>query len=158
MSRAFGPGVPFPPTLFFVVAFAVGLGLHDWHPWPFVSPETARPPRVWVGGGLLVAGAAIFWWGMATFARARTGIMLERPAEDLVTYGPYRWSRNPMYVGYVLAYLGLAALSNTVWPVLMLPIALVLLSLVIIQREERYLRSVFGEAYDAYCRRVGRWV
>ena len=53
---------------------------------------------------------------MATFARAQTGIMLQSPASQLVIIGPYRWSRNPMYVGFVAMYLGFALLMNSVWP------------------------------------------
>lgn len=153
-----GPGVPFPPTLFFVIAFAIGLAVDDWQAWPLAASDEARSPRFWAGVGLLVAGFAIFWWGMATFARARTGIMLERPAEGLVMHGPYRWSRNPMYVGYSVAYGGFAALFNSAWPLLTLPLALLVLYVVIVRREEQYLRSVFGQTYDEYCQRVRRWV
>jgi protein-S-isoprenylcysteine O-methyltransferase Ste14 len=144
--------------LFFVVAFAIGLALHDWHPWFLALPAGGRSVPFWAGIALLACGFAIFWWGMATFARARTGIMLERPAEGLVTHGPYRWSRNPMYVGYSVAYGGFAALFNSLWPLLTLPLALVVLYGVIVRREEQYLQSVFRDRYEAYCRRVRRWV
>jgi protein-S-isoprenylcysteine O-methyltransferase Ste14 len=152
-----GPGAPFPPTLFFVVAFGVALGLHEQRPLVLFTAGFERWRTV-IGAGLITAGLAVFWWGMSTFARARTGILLERPASELVTRGPYRWSRNPQYVGFVACYLGLSAIANSLWPVIVLPVALALLVPFVIRREERYLRSRFGDQYDAYCRRVKRWL
>jgi protein-S-isoprenylcysteine O-methyltransferase Ste14 len=152
-----GPGAPFPPTLFFVVAFGVALGLHEQRPLVLFTPGFERWRTV-IGGGLITAGLAVFWWGMSTFARARTGILLERPASELVMRGPYRWSRNPQYVGFVASYIGLAVIANSLWPVIVLPVALALLVPFVIRREERYLRSRFGDQYDAYCRRVKRWL
>lgn len=152
-----GPGSPFPPTLMFVVAFGVGLGIHEQQPLTLLAGSLGAW-RTLVGVGPLVVGLAVFWWGMSTFARARTGILLERPASRLVTTGPYRWSRNPMYVGLVVCYIGLSVLWNSIWPIVFLPAVLILLFAVVIGREERYLRSTFGREYDAYCERVGRWV
>jgi protein-S-isoprenylcysteine O-methyltransferase Ste14 len=152
-----GPGVSFPPTLFFVVGFGVALGLHDAWPLQLVteSLEVVRRPA---GTGLLIGGLILFWWGMSTFARARTGIMLERPANDLVMHGPYRFSRNPMYVGFIASYLGLGVLANSLWPLIALPAVVGLFVPFVIRREERYLRSRFGEVYEDYCQRVGRWL
>jgi protein-S-isoprenylcysteine O-methyltransferase Ste14 len=63
-----------------------------------------------------------------------------------------------MYVGFVAMYLGAALLANSVWPLLLLPVVIITLESLIINREERYLRSVFGAEYEEYCRRVGRWL
>jgi len=84
--------------------------------------------------------------------------MLQSPASQLVILGPYRWSRNPMYVGFVAMYLGFALLMNSVWPLLLLPGVIIALEILVITREERYLRSIFGPEYEEYCRQVGRWV
>jgi protein-S-isoprenylcysteine O-methyltransferase Ste14 len=63
-----------------------------------------------------------------------------------------------MYVGCVAAYFGLAVVANSVWPLFLLPIVLLLLIVIVIRREERYMRATFGDQYDAYCRRVRRWL
>ena len=152
-----GPPVAFPPTLFFVIALALALGLHDYHPLALVS-ALFEPWRVPAGAGLTVAGIALFVWGVLTMTRARTGVMFERPAVALILRGPYRWSRNPMYVAFVVGYVGLAALFNSLWPLLILPAPLVLVGSLVIAREEQYLRTKFGAAYDAYCRSVRRWL
>ena len=114
--------------------------------------------RAVIGIVALAIGAWLFWWGMATFARARTGILLQQPASRLVCSGPYRWTRNPQYVGYVVGYLGLSVLANTFWPPLLLPVVLLLLWILVISREEKYLQGVFGSEYVDYCRRVSRWL
>jgi protein-S-isoprenylcysteine O-methyltransferase Ste14 len=153
-----GPGTPFPPTMLFVIGLLFAWWLHQ--ALPFVlgpAPELGS----WLAAAgvvVLAGGAAVFWWGMATFARARTGIMLQSPASRLVTAGPYRWTRNPMYVGFVAMYVGLALLMNSLWPLALLPAVVISLEIVVITREERYLRSVFGPAYEEYCRRVKRWI
>jgi protein-S-isoprenylcysteine O-methyltransferase Ste14 len=106
---------------------------------------------------LLAFGGAVFVWGMRTFF-GRTGIMLQRPADTLVTSGPYAWSRNPQYVGFTAIYIGAALITNMAWPLLLLPLVLTAVVLAVILREEAYLRRRFGDAYVAYCRRVGRWL
>jgi protein-S-isoprenylcysteine O-methyltransferase Ste14 len=157
-DTAKGPGTPFPPTMLFVIGLLFAWWFHQAAPFGFGPAPTLG---AWLAGAaavLLVAGAAVFWWGMATFARAQTGIMLQSPASRLVTGGPYRWTRNPMYVGFVAMYLGLALLMNSLWPLLLLPAVIISLEIIVITREERYLRSVFGQAYEEYCRRVKRWI
>jgi protein-S-isoprenylcysteine O-methyltransferase Ste14 len=157
--RANGPGTPFPPTFFFVIAFAIALWA-DWqYPWRIdASPAAHLTTRVVIGVLAIVGGSAIFSWGLATMARVRTGILLQQPASRLVSVGPYRWSRNPQYVGFVAIYFGLSVLANTVWPLVALPVVLGLLVTIVIAREERYLQGVFGPEYADYCRQVKRWL
>lgn len=152
-----GPGAAFPPTMFFVVAFGIGLGLHDWRPVAIASSDWDAWRRV-AATILITGGGAVFAWGLLTLLRAGTGIMLERPASALVARGPYRWSRNPQYVAFAAIYIGLSLATNTVWTLALLPFVLVLLVAAVVIREERHLRGQFGEAYDDYCRRVGRWL
>lgn len=151
-----GPGTPFPPTLLFVLGFLAALWLNNAVPLGIGGPDL-ETLRVAAGVAGLAGGAALFWWGMGTFA-GRTGIMLQRPARQLVTFGPYQFSRNPMYVGFVAMYFGLSLLANTVWPLVLLPAVVGLLVWIVISREERYMRATFGAEYDAYCRRVRRWL
>jgi protein-S-isoprenylcysteine O-methyltransferase Ste14 len=143
--------------MFFVVAFGIGLGLHDWRPIRIVSADWDVWRRV-VATVLFTGGGAVFAWGLLTLLRAGTGIMLERPASALVARGPYRWSRNPQYVAFAAMYIGLSLAVNSAWPLALLPLVFVLLVVAVVTREERHLRAQFGAAYDDYCRRVGRWL
>jgi protein-S-isoprenylcysteine O-methyltransferase Ste14 len=153
-----GPGTPFPPTLLFVLGLVFAWPLHEAFPFHFGLAPALTSWLTSLGAVSLTVGTVVFWWGMATFARAQTGIMLQSPASQLVVKGPYRWSRNPMYVGFVAMYFGFSLLVNSVWPILLLPGVIVALEVLVIRREERYLRTVFGPAYEEYCRRVGRWL
>lgn len=108
--------------------------------------------------GLCVFGIALGGWGLLTFFRARTAIIPDRPASRLVVTGPYRFSRNPMYVALTVLYIGLSALTDSWWPLVFLPVVLTALWFLVIRREERYLAAAFSEEYAAYCRRVRRWL
>jgi len=82
-----------------------------------------------------------------------------RPAvERLVTDGPFRYTRNPGYLGLTMLYAGIAVLRNSLWAILLLPVVLYVIGREVIGREERYLERTFGEEYLAYKTRVGRWV
>jgi protein-S-isoprenylcysteine O-methyltransferase Ste14 len=106
-----------------------------------------------IAGGLVLALSAV-----ATFRRARTSMIPNRPATVLVTSGPYRFSRNPMYVSLILLYTGAALLANTWWPLALLPLVLLALYRSVIVREERYLAEAFAETYAQYRSRVRRWL
>ena len=80
------------------------------------------------------------------------------PAARLVTNGPYRITRNPMYVSLVALYLAVSLLLNSWWPVLFLPLVIFVMGLAVIRREERYLAGAFPEEYAAYRRNVRRWL
>jgi protein-S-isoprenylcysteine O-methyltransferase Ste14 len=95
-------------------------------------------------------------WALATFRAAGTAISPNRPASTLVTHGPFRLSRNPMYLALSLLYLGVMLLVNSVWTLLLLPFVIAVLHLTVIRHEERYLAATFGIGYDAYRRRVRR--
>ena len=152
-----GPGAPLPPTLVFVAGFLVGVWINTRLPM-VMSDRGPGPFELAAGWVAVVAGSVVFAWGLGTFARAKTGIMLQQAAQRLVDAGPYRLSRNPMYVGFVAIYLGASLIANTVWPLVLLPVVLLALELAVIAREERYLQRTFGEAYEEYCQRVGRWL
>ena len=152
-----GPGAPVPPTLIFVVGFLAGLWWDGQSPWP-IQTAGSSTVRLAVGTGVCAFGLWLFGEGLMTFARLRTGIMLQRAATRVVTSGPYQWSRNPMYVSFVAIYLGGALIANTVWPMILLPVVITALAFFVIDREERYMRRTFRSEYDAYCRRVQRWL
>jgi protein-S-isoprenylcysteine O-methyltransferase Ste14 len=152
-----GPGVRFPPPLAFVAGWIGAWLLHRVLPFSF-DGDGASPTQVVVGVLLLVAGLSLTAWAIATFLRARTSVVPTHTARVLVDDGPFRFSRNPMYVGLTAAYCGLAVVLNMVWPFLVLPGVLALLVLAVIRREERHLLARFGDDYRAYQRRVRRWL
>jgi protein-S-isoprenylcysteine O-methyltransferase Ste14 len=132
------PGVlVFPPALF-VVTLVLGLFLQWLRPVSLLPSLAARL------AGLVVL--VLSWWlvhsAEAAMKRAGTNVRPDQPSLAIVTDGPFRFSRNPMYLATTGLYLGITLLVNTPWPL----------------REERYLEAKFGEPYRAYKSRVRRWV
>jgi protein-S-isoprenylcysteine O-methyltransferase Ste14 len=150
-------GVRFPPPLLFVLGMLAGWVLDRyWHALP-LSPfvGSALAP---FGFAAIALGVGLAAWGALTFRRARTAIIPHRSASLLVTHGPYRFTRNPMYTGLTIAYLGASALLNSAWPVILLPAVILILFTTVISREERYLSDAFGAEYTAYVASVRRWL
>ncbi|HEU4629476.1 MAG TPA: isoprenylcysteine carboxylmethyltransferase family protein [Gemmatimonadaceae bacterium] len=150
------PGVRFPPPFLFAGGWLTGWLLH--RAWPLPLAAGAPPGLEAAALTLGAAGLALAMWGLLTFARVRTAIIPHHPARRLVVRGPYRFTRNPMYVGLTALYVALALLARSWWPLLLLPAVLALLVALVIRREERYLASAFGAEYEAYRRRVRRWL
>jgi len=149
--------VRFPPPLLFVAGYGVGLLLHRAIPLPVAGTAGIARWRT-VGWVLLAGGLLLALSATVTFRRARTSIIPNRPASTLVTTGPYRFTRNPMYLSLTLLYVAGALLANTLWPLPLLPLVLVVLYVAVVRREERYLAEEFGEAYAGYRARVRRWL
>ena len=156
MSSRDRAGVFVPPPLLFVIPLVVAAMVHSRRPWPISDGNMV----VATLGSLIIAmGIAIGLASVYSFRKARTTVLpAGRPTTAIVESGPYRFTRNPMYVAMALAYFGLSLLLNSVWPLLLLPFVLVLVDLSVIRREERYLVAKFGEPYREYCMRVRRWL
>lgn len=151
------PGIRFPPPFVFVAGYAAAWLLDRQLEFRI---DGAGPGAVQqtIGVVALTAGLSVMFWGLVTFVLARTPVNPMRPARRLVTWGPFRFSRNPMYVGLAVAYVGLAVLLNQAWPLVLLPVVLVTIGRTVIPREERHLRAAFGQHYDRYASRVRRWL
>ena len=106
----------------------------------------------------IVAGVLLAASGFRAMGRADTNVDPYASTTALVTGGPFRFTRNPLYLALTLLYTGIASLLNALWPTLLLPIALWIMRRGVIDREERYLSEKFGEAYFQYRRRVRRWI
>jgi len=156
-DRSRGPGVRVPPPFVFVAGWVAAWLLNRRLSLEIDGDGPSLPQQI-VGLVLLVAGLALLVWALLTFSRARTAVVPVRPARVLVSHGPHRFSRNPMYLGLSAAYVGLAALLNQAWPILFLPGVLIVLLLGVIQREERHLQDSFPDEYAEYRRRVRRWL
>ena len=156
-GRLANPGVRFPPPLVFVLPFFASFLLNDRVEFLIVGAG-AGVIQSTAGLGLVGLGLALMLWGLVTFIMRRTNVLPFRPARTLVIERPYTFSRNPMYLGLLVAYLGGTLVTNWAWPLVFLPVVIGVMNGFVIAREERYLRSEFGAEFDDYCRRVRRWV
>ena len=124
--------------------------------WPWPVGDSVWPQAL--AGALLVLWLVLTVSSIGTFRRGRTSIIPVRPATALVVSGPYRFTRNPMYVGLAALTVALSLFLDTWWAmVLLLPVLLVV-RVVVIAPEERYLQRRFGADYVAYTQRVRRWL
>jgi protein-S-isoprenylcysteine O-methyltransferase Ste14 len=150
-------GVIAPPPLIFGAAIAGGLILQALHPWRLLGRPARRIRRI-AGTAGVGAGAALIGSALASMQRAGTSPLPHEPSSALVTGGPFRFTRNPIYLAFTLITLGVAALRNSRWVLLLLGPALAVLNRGVIDREERYLEQRFGEDYRRYRQRVRRWL
>ncbi len=156
-SIARSPWMLIPPPLLFVVPLVLGILLNRSLPLPLL-PESLSSSRPWLAGVFLALFLATAAHGIGRFVRAHTTIIPHARPNALVTSGPYRLSRNPMYIGLTCVYLGLTVLANTLWPLPFLLFPLWVLQTKVIPYEEQMLTSVFGSEYIAYTARVRRWL
>jgi protein-S-isoprenylcysteine O-methyltransferase Ste14 len=145
-----------PPPLLYVAALLLAHYLD--RSWPLATvPQWITGGR-WLGFVLILAGIVHAASAIALFVRSRTTIIPHHRSSTLVTRGAYRWTRNPMYVGLTLAYLGVAVLLGSVWALPLLVVPLYVMHLHVIPMEERQLSAAFGPAYEQYKARVRRWL
>jgi protein-S-isoprenylcysteine O-methyltransferase Ste14 len=147
----------FPPA---VPALAILIALALEQVWPISAADIIpAPERYWVGGGIILS--AILGLGVASVVAIRRTGQTENPwspTTKIVQSGPFRLSRNPLYLQMVLVSLGAAVLLANVWLILLTPIVGWTLQHFAIRPEEAYLEAKFGEAYLSYKRRVRRWL
>jgi protein-S-isoprenylcysteine O-methyltransferase Ste14 len=143
-----------PPPLLYTAALVIGAGL-EWF-WP-TAIGLGWLPLV-LGAILILAGLAIALLGALALRRAGTAIPPNRPTTELVTDGPYRFSRNPLYLALTLIYAGVGLIADDLWILILLVPLLLLIHWGVVVREERYLEAKFGEAYRRYKERVRRWL
>jgi protein-S-isoprenylcysteine O-methyltransferase Ste14 len=148
-------GVIVRPPLAWGLAVIAGLAL-DWLlPLPFLP---ANVPARSVGAMVFVLALALFAWAIVTISRAGSNVPTNRPTTTIVESGPYRFTRNPIYIAMFLALIGLAVGFDSLWLLITLvPFALVI-RYGVVAREEAYLERKFGEVYCGYRSRVRRWV
>jgi protein-S-isoprenylcysteine O-methyltransferase Ste14 len=143
------------PPIAWTVAVLAGLALNWLLPLPFVP---AAVPAGWLGAIVFALALALFAWAIATVTWAGSNVPTNRPTTTIVDTGPYRFTRNPIYLGMLLGLIGLAIAFNSLWLLLMLvPFALVI-HYGVIAREEAYLERKFGDTYRLYRARVRRWL
>ncbi len=145
------------PPLLFGSALALGYVLSLYFP---LGPGLAQANALGLTVGIvfIALGFALAIFSVRAFHRAGTKLVPGQPATALVTTGPYRITRNPIYIGFVLVYFGLSIVLTSVWVLLLLFPVLVVLQRGVVEKEEAYLERKFGDAYLAYKERVPRWL
>jgi len=148
--------VHFPPPLIYAAGILVGWLLNRWRPLPITADaSTARASAALI---FLVIWFALFSTALRAFRRAHTTLIPNRPATSFVTDGPYRFSRNPMYLSMAALYLSVSLFINSWWCVLLLAVVILIVDRAVIGREERYLSAAFPAEYATYRARARRWV
>ena len=147
-------GIRFPPPFLYVGVLLLGL-LLQWVVPVNPLPRTFSRTMAVV---LLLPGLGLVFWSIWLFLRARTSPLPMRPTTAIVRTGPYRWTRNPMYLGMLLIYIGFALLFDIFWALVLIPLVTTLVARLVIHREERYLQATFGEEYRRYQTQVRRWI
>jgi protein-S-isoprenylcysteine O-methyltransferase Ste14 len=143
------------PPIAWALAIVAGLAL-DWlYPWRLVP---ASIPRAWVGGGVFAVGLTLAIWAIVTMRAAGTRVETYKPTTEIVDDGPYRFTRNPIYIGMFLAQTGLAIGFDNLWLLAMLVPFCLVIRYGVIAREEAYLDRKFGAVYRDYKSRVRRWL
>jgi protein-S-isoprenylcysteine O-methyltransferase Ste14 len=142
------------PPLVYLSSIALGLILH------FARPISLMPggvsPRL--GAPVVLLAIALFLFAIRTFRAAGTPVPGNRPTTTIVRTGPYRFSRNPIYLAFSLLQLGIALWVNSLWLVVTLLASMAVMALVVIPKEERYLEARFPAEYSRYKNSVRRWL
>jgi protein-S-isoprenylcysteine O-methyltransferase Ste14 len=146
-------GVVVRPPLIYAAALAAMFVLRWLWPLPILGGAA-----FWPGLALVVLGVAILIWGRRTLVAGGTNVDPSLPSTAVVTSGPYRFSRNPLYVGLAIVYLGLTLALDGWWGIVLLALVLIVIHLGVIQREERYLERKFGDGYRQYRSAVRRYL
>jgi protein-S-isoprenylcysteine O-methyltransferase Ste14 len=144
-----------PVPWVFVLTYLVGAGLEGVFQLGRLMEYRILTPT---GSAVFVIGAALAGWGWLMFRRAGTTRVPGETSTALVRWGPYRFTRNPMYLGLSVAYVGEAGILHHIIPVILLPLTIAYLNRVVIPVEEKRLKAAFGVEYERYANRVRRWL
>jgi protein-S-isoprenylcysteine O-methyltransferase Ste14 len=153
-DNADNPGVIAPPPLIYAGALAAGLLANRRYRISFLPRRVARM----LGWPLVACGLAVGFIGDREMRRAETNVDPYKPATTVVTGGPFRYTRNPLYLSMTLIYGGISALANALPAALLLLVVLRLMRRGVIEREERYLERKFGDEYIEYKVGTPRWI
>ena len=142
------------PPLLFMLPMVAGALLHTIFGFSLLSSDI----NISSGVPFVALGVVLVTWSVWLMRDAGTTPQPGQPTTALVTTGPFRFSRNPIYVAYVPIYVGTALVVNSLTVLLFLPVAVLLIQRVVIRREEQYLENKFGQEYLDYKSKVRRWL
>lgn len=150
------PGVYPPPPLFYVLIFILSTYTEKFLPLSqtfFASSLATVLGVVCVAAGLIVTFPALI-----KFFKTKNTLITIKPANSLQTTGIYSISRNPMYLGLLTIYIGIAFFIGNWWTLIFIPLVVVVITYLVIVREEKYLERAFGEEFVLYRKKVRRWI
>ena len=153
-SAGDGPEITFPPAFYPLSGIGAGFFIQRLVPLP-VGTHTVFETSSWLSFGISIL---LITWSLLTLKKFHTTAMPHLAAQQLITTGPYRFSRNPVYLAFLLLVLASALATGNVWIVLTLPIIMLLLIKRAIEPEEAHLRDRFGAQYELYKQKVRRWL
>lgn len=143
------------PPVAWILALAAGVAA-DWlYPLRFLP---ASFPAAWVGGAIFAIALALAIWAIVTIRKAGTQVETYKPTTTIVENGPYRFTRNPIYLAMVLGQIGLAVAFDSLWILATLVLFYLVIRYGVVAREEAYLERKFGDVYLGYKSRVRRWL
>jgi protein-S-isoprenylcysteine O-methyltransferase Ste14 len=142
------------PPFVYLLSLLSGTLMHLAVPWRLFPARLALP----LGVPLVVLAIALFSYAVGKFRAAGTPVPAQQPTTTIVRTGPYRFSRNPIYLAFSVLQLGIAIWVNSAWLLVTLAGAVALMNFVVIPKEERYLERKFGAEYMDYKASVRRWL
>lgn len=156
INKSKGPGVYIPPPLFYVLVFLASV---------FIQKKIPIDDRMFnlvtlkiVGVILLIASLFFLVKSLRQFFLTKNTLILIKPATSLQMSGIYRITRNPMYLGLAIVYLGITCFVGNWWNIILFPILFLIMQEYVIKREEKYLMLEFGREYEDYKKKVRRWL
>ncbi|MFW2342744.1 methyltransferase family protein [Brevundimonas sp.] len=164
MAQRDHPGVAVPPPLIYFAFLGLGWALDRYGvqiglpAGEDISLGLGTELRRGIALALIIGGLLLDGMAAGLFRRLDTAVEPWKPSTALATEGPYRFSRNPIYVGFAITYAGLAVAMDSPVALLMLVPCLVVIDWAVIRKEEAYLARTFGAEYEAYRNRVRRWL
>ena len=146
--------VAFHPPLMLLVLIVVGIGAQ----WLFDAAFLPAELGATIGIPIVAASLFIFGWAISTMIRGGASVPTNTATDAIVSVGPFKLTRNPIYLSMALLLVGIGFWSNSLWFVSFAVVAILLLTRYVIQPEEHYLESKFGETYLRYKNKVRRWI
>lgn len=146
--------VPVIPPFIFTIAMLIAFSI-NWFSPVHIVPDNVQ---LQLGFAVILIGLAPLPWIFFAFTRAKTTLHADHKASALITNGPYRFSRNPIYLSLISICLGIGICADNIWVLPALAAAIWYLFRTVIAVEEQYLEAHFGDEYRAYKQRVRRWI
>jgi protein-S-isoprenylcysteine O-methyltransferase Ste14 len=143
------------PPLAWAISAVVGIALGWLIPLQFVPFSL---PAAWLGGIVFALAVVLFAWAVTTMMRGGSNVPTSMPSKTIVASGPYRFTRNPIYLGMIVSLIGLAIAFDSVWSLVALVVFFLVIRFGVVAREEAYLERKFGDVYRSYRAHVRRWL
>ncbi|MCW3117067.1 MAG: isoprenylcysteine carboxylmethyltransferase family protein [Chitinophagaceae bacterium] len=150
------PGVYIPPPLIYVAVFFFSVLLQKLFPLKGIGLNSEK--TLIIGWILILLSLLLTFPALWRFLVSKNSLIPIKSANSLQTEGIYSFTRNPMYLGLIVLYTGVAFLKGNDWTFILIPLLIIIVQLYVIRKEENYLQRVFGEKFNDYVKKVRRWI